>query len=559
MFAGHPTVYRRVMDDFARSPADVVIVGAGPVGLSAALLLDAQGVRSVVLERQPSPSASPKAISLDDSSMRLYQRAGVDDQIASIIVPGTGTAYYASDGKLLFHARGPGVLAQGHPFKNPFAQPDLERILQSCVHAATHATLRRGAEVEGVASAAGGVRVSYRHDGALHEVFGRFVIGADGGQSTVRRSVAIAMEGRSYDEPWLVVDATDDHHDQRYGMHHGDPDRPFVIVPGLHGRCRYEFKLTPEEGGLGGTPEFALIRRLLQPFRPIEPHQVERAVVYRFHALVAQQFQREAVFLVGDAAHMMPPFAGQGLNSGLRDVGNLTWKLADVLNGRLPASILDSYEGERRAHVEATVAQSVLLGDTVMTTSQHLAVERDRRIREALTSDSFRNYLERMEYRPSVELHTGLLVPGPKVVGTQLKQPVGFSLDNHGVRRLDDVLGPGWAVIGVDVDIDSWATAMQASKPLDARPVSIVTVDRNPTFAHSVRRVVDFDGSLTKVFGEHEGTFMLVRPDRYVAAAWPSSAPEQAEVAVGALRRSGHAAAQSTIRSSPTTTKRCPI
>lgn len=542
--------------DSSVEEADVVVVGAGPVGLTAALLLGTAGVRTVILERAGGPSSSPKAISLDDTSMRTYQRAGLDAAISSIIVPGTGTAYYDRHGEMLFHARGPDGAPQGHPFKNPFAQPELEALLHRHVRLDPHLKLLLKSQLVGLDQDADHVQLSYDGPRGRRRTCAKYAIAADGGQSTVRKLLDITMTGRSFDEAWLVVDTLGDTHDERFGMHHGDPERPLVIVPGLRGRCRYEFKLRPEETRPGAPPPFDLIHQLLAPYRRITPDQVERAVVYGFHALVAQRFQDGRVFLAGDAAHMMPPFSGQGLNSGIRDVANLTWKVADVCRERLPAAALASYEQERRPHVEATVEQSVLLGDNMMTTSQHVATTRDRQVRAALESPYWRAFLERMEYRPSPDIDYGLVVDADAsgTAGTTVAQPFCFSMSLHRVCRLDEAIGPGWSLLGVDVPDATLNQLPALGHPLSALPVAVVTTDRNPRAGEATQVVVDFDGGLSRAFAAHSGQCLLVRPDRVVAARWPATAMSEGRDAIASLV-AGHNRATS----SPTEPDRCPI
>ncbi len=210
-----------------------------------------------------------------------------------------------------------------------------ERALAAVLEASPRAGLRFGARATGLDQHDGHVDVHVATDAGAEMVTARYVMGADGGRSTVRESLGISMSGRSYDEPWLVADTLADPHRQMYGMHFGVPERPTVIIPGKDGRCRYEFLLFPGEGAPGDRPGHELIAKLLAPHREIAPDQVERAVIYTFNGLVADQWRAGRVFLAGDAAHMMPPFAGQGLNSGLRDVANLCWKLAEALAGRL--------------------------------------------------------------------------------------------------------------------------------------------------------------------------------------------------------------------------------
>ncbi|WP_433566748.1 bifunctional 3-(3-hydroxy-phenyl)propionate/3-hydroxycinnamic acid hydroxylase [Nocardia sp. CA-151230] len=532
---------------------DVAVCGAGPVGLTAAALLAARGVTVAVLEQHGTTSDEPKAISIDDVSLRVFQQAGIVDRILPIVVPGTGTRYYDSYGEPLFHARGPHPFRLGFPFKNPFAQPDLERALASALAESPTAQLRFGTQVIGFEQLPDCVRLSAVADGVEQALEADYVLGCDGGRSATRLLQGVDMTGRSYDDVWLVVDTLDDPHTERFAMHHADPRRPHVIVPGLEGRCRYEFRLYDGEGGAGEPPSFELIRRLVAPYRAIVPSQVERAVNYRFNAVVADRWMIGRSFLLGDAAHMMPPFAGQGLNSGIRDAANLTWKIADVLAGQLDPSVLTSYQVERAPHALATVRMSERLGRVVMTTSTRLAHRRDESVRNALRTKEGRTYLEEMRYRPSSQLTDGMVVvPAGRSedVGVPIGQPLSFDATAHAMRRLDDVVGTGWALIGVDVDESDWTATDPIRLALSATDALVVTREQVPRTRRRV--LIDIDGGLMREFSCYQGRFVLIRPDRIVAAAWTPSAsadvtadvlkwtPQSAEVTQAAEKALSH-------------------
>ena len=238
---------------------DVAVCGAGPVGMTAALLLAAHGLDVVVLERRATTSDEPKAISIDDEALRVYQQAGVVDQILPIVVPGTGTRYYDADDKPAFHGGAEVPYRLGYPFKNPFAQPDLEATLHQALNENPHIDVHFGTEVLYIAQDDDTVTVRATD----RTVTARYLFGCDGGRSTVRTHLGITMTGRSHSDVWLVVDALGDHHTERFGMHHADPERPHVVVPGLDGRCRYEFRLFEGEGEPTDTPPFELIERLV--------------------------------------------------------------------------------------------------------------------------------------------------------------------------------------------------------------------------------------------------------------------------------------------------------
>ncbi|PXX71532.1 3-(3-hydroxy-phenyl)propionate hydroxylase [Nocardia tenerifensis] len=502
----------------------VVVCGAGPVGLTAAALLAARGVAVTVLEQRATTSDEPKAISIDDEALRVFQQAGIVDRILPVLVPGIGTRYYGRDGQPLFHARGPRPLRLGYAFKNPFAQPDLERVLAAALAEMPRVDLRFGTRVTGFEHRPDGVTVTaVSADAKEIALEAAYVLGCDGGRSATRLLQGIGMTGRSHDEVWLVADTLDDPHTERFAMHFGDPRRPHVIVPGLDGRCRYEFRLFDGEGTPEQPPAFELIERLVAPYRPITPNQVERAVNYRFNAVVADEWMRGRSFLLGDAAHMMPPFAGQGLNSGIRDAANLVWKIAEVLDGRLDPAILATYQAERIPHAQATVRMSERLGRVVMTTSPRLAERRDAYVARVLDTGDGRAYLEQMRYRPPQRYDEGLIAPTdrPELVGVPIGQPLVFDTDSHTIRRFDDVLGPGWAVLGIGVEHGDWTAVDAVVRTLTAAAVQVAVADRMPRTRRRV--VIDVDGHLLDEFAVYTGRFVLLRPDRFVAAAWSPS------------------------------------
>ncbi|WP_031480862.1 bifunctional 3-(3-hydroxy-phenyl)propionate/3-hydroxycinnamic acid hydroxylase [Streptomyces bicolor] len=523
------------------APPSVLVVGAGPTGLTAAHLLGSRGVRVLLVERNATTSDAAKAISLDDESLRTLQSAGgLDEAVYPILVPGTGTKYFGIGGRTLFHARGTGDQRYGHPFKNPFAQPDLERVLCTQLRRLPGVDVRFGTRLTALAQHPDRVRVSLRtggEDGPVEELDVPYVLGCDGGRSTVRDLLSVPMRGRSFPDVWLVADTLEDTHDQRYGMHHGDPDRPVVIVPGQDGRCRYEFRLKPGECEAGTSPPFALVRELLRPHREITPDQIERAVAYSFHALLADRLREGRCFLLGDAAHMMPPFAGQGLNSGVRDAANLCWKISEVLAGRAGDALLDTYDSERRPHARAVIDLSVRLGRIVMTTSRPRALLRDALVRTATHIPPARRYLTEMRYRPDTRIRVGAVLPtdraGGELVGTMLPQPRVLHGPHHRPARLDDILGQGWSLLGIGVSDTDWATVVRAGLP-EATAVHVFLDDRTPRDRAGRTGIADADGRLDALLAGLTGSFVLVRPDRFVAAVF---APDRAQYVGVTLRR----------------------
>jgi 3-(3-hydroxy-phenyl)propionate hydroxylase len=496
----------------------VIVVGAGPSGMTVAALLAARGVPVTVLEARSGTSDEPKAISIDDEALRTYQQAGLAREILEIIIPGTGTQYYDAANRPLFQARAAVPYRLGYPFKNPFAQPDLERALADALLAHELVDLRYDTRVVGLTQDDALAHVIAEGPDGILRLSGRYVLGADGGRSVVREALGIGMTGRSYPDVWLVVDTLDDHRTERYGMHHGDPERPHVIVPGLNGRCRYEFRLFDGEGEAGVTPPFALIQRLVAPYRSIAPHQVERAVNYRFNAVNADRWRDGRCLLIGDAAHMMPPFAGQGLNSGIRDAANLAWKIAEVRAGAAPDALLDTYEAERKPHVSAVIRQSVRLGSIVMSTSPRVAAHRDRLVRQALATPEGRAYFEEMRYRPTAHYRGGLSLT--EDAGYAIGQPLAFDPGTHRLHRLDALLGDGWSILGIDVTPAAWDEVREPARMFGATSRHVPLDDTEPRLPDPVGVLFDVDGGLVRECAPYQGRFVLVRPDRFIAAVW---------------------------------------
>jgi 3-(3-hydroxy-phenyl)propionate hydroxylase len=356
-----------------------------------------------------------------------------------------------------------------------------------------------------------------------------YVVGCDGGRSTLRKLLGIGMAGSSMAEPWVVLDTRNDPHTLRYAMHHGDPRRPHVIVPGRDGLCRYEFLLLP-----GEAPEAMLrldsLQRLVAPYRTLEAADVVRAKVYTFHALVAERWRVGRALIAGDAAHMMPPFAGQGLNSGLRDAHNLGWKLALLLHGLAGPRLLDTYQQERRAHAIATIALSVRLGRIVMTRSRARALVRDAFFRTLGQVGPVKRYVSEMRYKPAPRFRQPGLRIGASaaahLVGTLLPQPPVLCLDGK-TRLLDDALGTGFALLGPARPgrEDPFAALRHPIwDRLHMARVAVSAQERWPAApANGLCSVVDADARLVPELWPRPSdaaTILLVRPDRYVAGAF---------------------------------------
>jgi 3-(3-hydroxy-phenyl)propionate hydroxylase len=348
----------------------VVIVGAGPTGITTATLLAQYGVKCLVLDRWSSVYPQPRAVHLDDEIFRIVARLGIADEFAAISRPALGLRLLDNTtGVLAEFYRDPGRSVHGFPQANMFDQPELEALLRANLKHYPAAELRGDAEVTDIADdGTGRILVNFddRADGRKHVVEATYILGCDGANSVVRSCIGIGMRDLKFDQRWLVVDiATTADLDQWDGVHQiCDPIRAATYMRIGDTRYRWEFQLLPGETATDyGT--IAALHPLIAPWLgDVSAAELKliRVTEYTFRAKLADRWRRENVFLLGDAAHLTPPFIGQGMGAGLRDAMNLAWKLAAVLDGSLPPTILDTYEQERKPHVRFMIGMALGMG-----------------------------------------------------------------------------------------------------------------------------------------------------------------------------------------------------
>ena len=316
----------------------VAIVGAGPVGLMAANLLGRLGVETVIIERKATPYDVPRAITMDDEGARSLQAAGLDLEYMHQTVRGRGSRYYDDKG-LPFADVGPGPVEYGFARRNHFFQPDYERVLREGLKRFPHVSLAFAHDCTGHEQSPSSVTLSVQTLDGDRRLTADYLLAADGARSPTRNRLGIGMLGDTYPEDWLILDMVSDPDEEPVSKFFCRSDRPYVSIPAPHGGRRYEFRAT-----CGETPESltdpAKIRALLEPIRPFDDAEILRATVYTFEAKIAERWSSGRVFLMGDAAHLTPPFAGQGLHTGLRDAHNLAWKIWAVVTGKAGQGLL---------------------------------------------------------------------------------------------------------------------------------------------------------------------------------------------------------------------------
>ncbi|MFC8824255.1 bifunctional 3-(3-hydroxy-phenyl)propionate/3-hydroxycinnamic acid hydroxylase [Streptomyces sp. NPDC057137] len=370
----------------SRSPSkvhDAAIVGFGPIGQMLALLLGRAGHDVIALERWPGSYDLPRAVHFDHEIGRVFQAAGVGEEVRAVTDPVPDHYEWRNAaGESLVRIDWSGDGPSGWPTANFFSQPQLEAVLAKAAERQPTVTVRRGCEVTDLRTDEESVRLTTGGDDGAGEIRARYVIGADGANSFVRDRMDTSITDQGFFYDWLIIDTLPHERAEWSPMNWQlcDPERPTTIVSGGPGRRRWEFLRLPHESVEElNTPETTW--RLLEPWgRTPENTTIERHTVYTFQARWVDRWRDGRLMLAGDAAHQMPPFAGQGMCSGMRDAINLAWKLDLVLKGRASSSLLDTYTSERSNHVQHAIGMSMALGKVICVLDHDTAAARDARM-----------------------------------------------------------------------------------------------------------------------------------------------------------------------------------
>ncbi len=467
---------------------DVLVIGAGPVGVTLSLLLAREGLSVIAADKADGIYPLPRAAHIDHEVVRILQAVGAAEAVMATSRVAARYDFLTASGELLLRFDTTGArTASGWPPSNMIHQPSLEASLRERLARAETADLRDGWTLTALGASEAGVAARFSTAAGEKVVRARYLVGCDGARSGVRELAGIGLDDLRFDEPWLVID-TLVHDASRLpdlNLQICDPARPTTCVLMGAGRHRWEFMMLPRE-----TPEQvsapAFIDALLRPWNVEGAVSLERSAVYRFHALVATDWRRERVLLAGDAAHQTPPFAGQGLCAGLRDAANLAWKLSAVARGEAGEALLDSYQAEREPHVRAFIDLALMMGRTVCITDPAAAAARDAAMLAQRAEGT-------APARPvgAPPLTGGCLMAGSPGAGEVFPQP--WAADGS---RLDDAAGAG-----------AWLISRTESG------VHAPGVTAAPLTCAAMR---PFAESLADWLDERRVDAVLVRPDRYV-------------------------------------------
>ena len=481
----------------------VVVVGAGPTGTTIATLLAQYGIRCLLLDRWAAVYPQPRAVHLDDEIYRIVARLGIAGEFAAISRPAEGLRLLDPAMRVLAEFRRDTALSiNGFPQANMFDQPDLEALLRHNLKRYPCVELRGNVEVTDVAEQHDGrINVTYvdRTDDSTHVVDTDYLLGCDGANSVVRARIGSRMHDMNFNQRWLVIDAaTDADLGQWDGVHQVcDPVRAGTYMRIGPSRYRWEFRLLPGESA-DDFRTIQTLRPLIAPWTSnIDDEDIEliRVTEYTFRARIADRWRRGNIFLLGDAAHLTPPFIGQGLGAGLRDAMNLAWKLAGVIAGELPPNALDSYEQERKPHARQMIRLALAVGLAMTAGGDFGNLARRLLVTRMHFIPGMRNKIVGSR-TPALRrsAFVGSSHVPRRLAGTLC--PNAVCADGH---RLDDVLGNGFSVITA-LPI----TAAQRST-LDARGVATHLAAPGSELAEWLRR-----GHVSAA---------VVRPDRTVMYA----------------------------------------
>ena len=540
---------------------DVMVIGAGPVGLLLGNFLGASGLRVLIAEALPELIDYPRGVAIDDESLRAFQAAKLVDNVLPHTMPQQAMRFVNGKGRV-FASIDPVAKDFGWLRRSTFIQPLVDRVSAEGLQRFPNVKLRLSHQVAGFVQDDSGVTVEMRGpDDQPQRVRCAYLLGCDGGRSPTREALGIAFTGKTDANRWIVVDIADDPLGLPNAYLHADPVRPYACISLPHGLRRLEFMLFDDEGEDGAVPREVLNKMLARVVPDPTRLNIIRARVYTHNGRLAHSFRDRRVLLAGDAAHIMPVWQGQGFNSGVRDAFNLGWKLALVVKGICNDALLDTYEMERKAHAKAMISLSQTAGAILAMRHPVKVWARDSFTYLMNFLPPVKRYFQEMRFKPMPRYREGALDYGPK--GFDAASPVGrmfiqprAALADGWQGLMDDALGGGFALLSWGVKPTRWLDD-EARAALEALGTKLLWVVSMTSLQHEAARhddvtvLGDLEGTLKRWFGDNPDSMVLLRPDRFVAI---NCGPQEISARVHALAAKLGVKAQAARSPAPETT-----
>ena len=494
---------------------DVAIIGYGPTGAMMAYLLGLQGLSTLVVEPNVDIYKIPRAVHYDGEAMRIFQSLGMIDEIQeSSREPGFASFLNGFNWKIFHQDLTKSDRVHHWANSHFFSQPELEKLLRGKVNQCASVDHKLGWRLTDLDQDSTGVTVTIaEHEGQQTAEFRcSYLLGCDGAASSTRELANIPLTDLGCDEPWLVCDLmlkkSIEIKDEIYQI--CDPARPASLIPCETGHIRWEFMLN-ESDNLHDIEVEGNVRALMAPHIGRLNSQLTendgiliRSKVYRFHALLANQFVRGRILLLGDAAHQMPPFLGQGLCSGLRDAYNLSWKLGGVISNKWDPKVLESYHSERQPHVEEVINIAIQHGEIIQTRNRFKAIVRDLFL---LLGRLFPPLIASIKFGQQWRLGKGIFAEDRAPLNRFMLRQCIVTLKSGEHALLDDLLSDSFNIVGFNTDVDRLVS--QQNTEFLGSPLKTFNVG-----AHG--QGVDEAGALRHWADEHQIAIAILRPDKQI-------------------------------------------
>ncbi|WP_180180471.1 bifunctional 3-(3-hydroxy-phenyl)propionate/3-hydroxycinnamic acid hydroxylase [Acinetobacter sp. YH01021] len=505
---------------------EVAILGAGPVGLTIANYLSKQGVAVTIVEQLDSLIDYPRAIGIDDESLRTIQSLGLVDQVLPHTTPNHAMRFLTPKGRCFADIQ-PLTREFGFSRRNAFIQPQVDNVLLQGLKQYKNTQVLFSRQLTQFSQDADGVTLNLQNkEGDAETIRAQYLIACDGGNSYVRRNLGIAFEGETAPNQWIVIDLENDPLATPHIYLCCDPVRPYVSAALPHGIRRFEFMVMPGETQEELSKPENIAKLLSKVLPSTEGIEVIRQRVYTHNARIADKFRVDRILLAGDAAHIMPVWQGQGYNSGMRDAFNLAWKMALVVQGKAGPALLNSYQIERKDHAKAMIDLSVMAGHVLAPPKKWQGFVRDGIAYALNYIKPIKQYLLEMRFKPMPKYHDGaLLSNGAKnsPVGKMFIQPQ-VQLASGETVLLDEVIGNDFAIIAWGVD-PKWGLSSETLQQWKSLGVKFIQVIPAVQLQNSQRKqyedvitIGDIGTDIRSWFGNTSESVVILRPDRFVAA-----------------------------------------